>query len=312
MEKLGGIFNPSSSEMEAMAALTNYTIFITAAILLIIVVALVYIIIRFRHTSGDNTEPYQDFGSLKLEITWTVIPIIIVAALFFLTVKTMHAVDPPTRGKEPDLVVIGHQWWWELYYPKSGVLTANEVHIPAGKKLLVRLESIDVIHDFWIPELARKIDLVPGHPNHIWIEASEPGVYLGACAEFCGTQHANMRIKVIAQTQEEFDTWEKEELKVPPSPSSGEAQLGAELFQSKACMNCHTILGTGASARVGPSLTHLANRTTIGAGVLSYSPENLAKWLLNPEAYKPGSLMPNMKLTEAEVKALVAYLGGLK
>lgn len=312
MENLGGLFNPSSPEMEAMADLTYYVIGISIVILAIIVVAVAYIIIRYRKTPGDDGEPFQNFGDLRLEIVWTLIPLAIVAVLFQLTCSTMRAVDPPVGDKEPDLVVIGHQWWWELRYPESGVVTANEVHIPVGKYLLVRLESIDVIHDFWVPELARKIDLIPGHPNHIWIIANEPGVYLGACAEFCGTQHANMRIRVIAQSEEDFKKWERQQLAVPRTPRSGVAGKGAKLFQEMACMNCHTIQGTAASARVGPNLTHLTDRETIGAGVLINTPENLTKWLANPQKYKPGSLMPNMKLSDTEVQAIVAYLEALK
>ncbi len=312
MENLGGLFNPSSPDMEAMTDLTYYILAISIVILAIIVVAVTYIIIRYRKTPGDKTEPYQNFGDTRLEIVWTVIPIAIVAVLFQLTCSTMKVIDPPIGDREPDIVVIGHQWWWEFYYPDSGVITANEMHIPAGKKLLLRVESIDVIHDFWLPELGPKIDAVPGHTNHLWFAAAEPGVYLGACAEFCGTQHANMRIRVVAQTQEDFDKWQEEELVVPKTPRSGIAAEGAELFQTKACMNCHTIFGTPAAARIGPNLTHLNNRQTIGAGVLTNSPENLAKWLIDPQKYKQGSLMPNMKLSDSEVKAIVAYLEALK
>jgi len=251
MEKLGGIFNPSSPEMEVMAGLTYYVIAISIVILAIIVVAVTYILIRYRKGSKDSSEPYQNFGDLRLEIVWTIIPIAIVAVLFQLTCSTMRAVDPPIGDHEPDIVVIGHQWWWEFYYPKSGVITANEVHIPVGKNLLLRVESIDVIHDFWIPELARKIDAIPGHTNYIWLSASESGVYLGACAEFCGTQHANMRIRLVAQTEEEFNEWQEQELVIPSTPRSGIAAKGAELFQTKACMNCHTIVGTPAAARIG-------------------------------------------------------------
>ncbi len=311
MENLGGLFNPSSPEMEAMASLTYYTVAITAVILAIIVFAVVYITIRYRKKTGDDEEPYQDFGNLKLEIVWTVIPVAIVAALFLLTCSTMRAVDPPPGDKEPDLVVIGHQWWWEIRYPATGVITANELHIPAGEKMLARLESIDVVHDFWVPELGRKIDLVPGHPNYMWIVAGEPGVYIGACAEFCGDQHANMRIRVVAQTSEEFKKWQEEQQAVPRTPTHGIAREGAALFQSMACMNCHTIRGTAAAARIGPDLTYLADRDTIGAGVLTNTPENLVKWLSNPQKYKQGSLMPNMKLTDTEVKSIVAYLEAL-
>lgn len=312
MEKLGGIFNASSPEMTAMAGLTFFMIAMAIAIFVIVTGAIVFIIIRYRKPKGDETEPEQYFGSLTAEIIWTLIPTIIVAILFFYTVKTMYAVDPPKGDREPDIVIIGHQWWWELYYPKSGVLTANELHIPVGEKWLARLESVDVIHDFWVPELFRKIDLVPGHPNHIWLVAGKPGTFLGACAEFCGTQHANMRIRVIAQSREEFDAWEKEQLKVPRTPRSGPAGKGAKLFLTDACMNCHTIRGTAAAARVGPDLTHLNTRETIGAGVLMNTPENLRKWLSNPQAYKPGSLMPNMKLSDDEVNQIVAYLESLQ
>ncbi len=312
MEKLGGLFNPSSPEMEALAGLTYYTIAISAAILGIIVFAMIYIIVRYRKSPGDTEEPYQNFGNLNLEIVWTLIPCAIVAVLFLLTCNTMKAIDPPVDGREPDLIIIGHQWWWEIRYANSGIITANELHIPVGEYLLARIESIDVIHDFWVPELGRKIDAVPGHPNHLWIVAGEPGVYLGACAEFCGAQHANMRIRVIAESQEEFEEWEKQELVIPPTPSSGIAAEGAKLFQEKACMNCHTIMGTAAAARVGPNLTHLNGRQTIGAGVLTNTPENLNKWLTNPQKYKQGSLMPNMKLSPEEVDAIVAYLEALK
>lgn len=312
MEKLGGLFNPSSPEMEALAGLTYYTIAISAAILGIIVFAMIYIIVRYRKSPGDTEEPYQNFGNLNLEIVWTLIPCAIVAVLFLLTCNTMKAIDPPVDGREPDLIIIGHQWWWEIRYANSGIITANELHIPVGEYLLARIESIDVIHDFWVPELGRKIDAVPGHPNHLWIVAGEPGVYLGACAEFCGAQHANMRIRVIAESQEEFEEWKKQELVIPPTPSSGIAAEGAKLFQEKACMNCHTIMGTAAAARVGPNLTHLNGRQTIGAGVLTNTPENLNKWLTNPQKYKQGSLMPNMKLSPEEVDAIVAYLEALK
>jgi cytochrome c oxidase subunit II len=312
MEKLGGIFNPSSPEMEALAGLTYYTLVITVGILLLIVAAMIYIIIAYRKNPDDDKEPYQNFGNLNLEIVWTLIPCAIIAVLFILTCNTMKVVDPPVGDHEPDIIIIGHQWWWEIRYPKSGVTTANELHIPAGKYMLARIESVDVIHDFWVPELGRKIDAIPGHTNHMWIVAGEPGLYIGVCAEFCGTQHANMHIRVIAQTEEEFKVWETRELVIPPTPRSGLAGEGARLFQDKACMNCHTILGTAAAARVGPNLTHLNNRQTIGAGVLTNTPENLKKWLTNPQIYKKGSLMPNMKLSPAEVEAIVAYLEALK
>jgi cytochrome c oxidase subunit 2 len=305
MDKLGGVFNASSTEMEALADLTFFIITISVVIFGIIAVSITYIIIRYRSRTSEAGEPRQEFGSTKLEIVWTVIPALIVGVFFFSTIKTMYAVNPPFGEREPDIKIVGHQWWWEIYYPKSGVRTANEVHIPIGGKLLVRLESVDVIHDFWVPELAPKIDLVPGHTNHIWLSASKPGTFLGACAEFCGVQHANMRIRVIAETREDFDEWQEEQLTVPEIPTTGEAALGAKLFQEKACTNCHL---TG----VGPDLTHLSSRQTLAAGALANTPENLSRWLKNPEKFKPGSYMPNMKLSDTDVKAIVAYLEALK
>jgi len=313
--ELTSVFNPSSPQAWAIANLGIFMIIIAGVILAIIIALVTIISYRFRRKPGDDEEPRQVYGNEKLEIVWTIIPFLIVAALFILSVITMVKVNPSSAiidKQEPDLVIIGHQWWWELHYPKSGVVSANEIHIPVGKKMLVRLESIDVIHDFWVPEVARKIDLVPGHPNYIWLEADEPGIYLGQCSEFCGIAHAHMRLRVIAHHQEEFDVWEKGQLYVPPTPRSGEAGKGAKLFKEKACMNCHSIAGTDAVATVGPNLTHLATRTTIGAGTLPNTPINLAKWLKNPKGFKPGALMPNMKLSDDEVKAIVAYLEALQ
>jgi len=311
MEFLGGIFDPSSSEAREIINLSYIILGFTLAILALIVIAIAVIIIKFRKKPGDDSEPKQNFGSTKVEIIWTVIPLIVVVIIFFFTVKTMHAVDPRTGSREPDIVVIGHQWWWEFYYPQSGVLTANEVHIPVGKKLLLRLESNDVIHSFWIPELAGKIDVIPGHINHLWLESDSQGLYLGACAEFCGLQHGNMRLRVIAQTHEQFEAWQKEQLLVPRTPREQDALRGAELFRKKACMNCHGISGVSA-ARVGPNLTHISSRQTIGAGVLTNNPRNLKRWLINPQKFKPGSLMPDMKLSDSEAEDIVAYLETLK
>jgi cytochrome c oxidase subunit 2 len=268
-------------------------------------------IIKFRRRPEDARKAKKVFGNLPIEILWTAIPLLIVISLFFLTVKTMIELDPPSGDQDPDIIVTGHQWWWEFQYPKSGVVTANEIHLPIHKKILLRVTSADVIHSFWVPALARKIDAIPGRKNYIYFEASKPGIYHGFCSEFCGTQHAGMRITAVAQTEEDFKTWERAQLKVPPEPTEGIAAQGAKLFAEKTCYNCHAIAGTGANNNVGPDLTFVATRLTLGAGVLKNSPENLAAWLHNPNTYKPGSHMPNFQLTPGEIKALVAYLEGL-
>ncbi|MGE5446269.1 MAG: cytochrome c oxidase subunit II [Ignavibacteriales bacterium] len=305
-------FNPSSPQALSIANLFYLALIISAFIFIIVTGSLIYIMVRYRSRPGDG-EPKQVLGERKLEITWTVVPLLMLIFLFAYTAYTMHRADPsPESHQQPDLVVIGHQWWWEVHYPQSGVVTANEIHLPIGKRFLVLLKSEDVIHDFWVPQLARKMDTVPGHPNTIWLEADRAGIYLGACSEYCGTQHAWMRIRVIARLQSDFDLWQQEQLHVPTTPTVGEAARGAQIFQERTCANCHAIAGTRADARIGPDLTHLRDRQTIGAGVIENTPSSLAKWLANTQSVKPGSLMPNMRLSDSEVNALVAYLEGLK
>jgi cytochrome c oxidase subunit 2 len=304
-------FNPGSPQAQAISDLFILVLLISAFIFVVVTGSLIYVMFRYRSRQGEG-EPRQEFGIPKLEVIWTVVPLLIVAFLFGFTIHTMHKSDPPINQKQPDLVIIAHQWWWEVLYPKSGIITANEVHIPVGKKLLARLESVDVIHDFWVPQLARKIDMTPGHPAQIWLEANALGTYLGVCSEYCGTEHAWMRFVVIAQSQADFDTWQQKERPVPLIPTNDEAARGAEMFQNMTCVNCHAIAGTEAKARIGPDLTHVASRQSLGAGILENTPSNLARWLTNPQAIKPGILMPNMKLSDSEVNALVAYLEALK
>ncbi len=213
---------------------------------------------------------------------------------------------------EPDLIVTGHQWWWEARYPKSGAVTANEIHIPAGRPFSIRLESADVLHEFWVPQLARKMTTVPGHPNHIWIQADEPGTFLGVCSEFCGTQHAWMHFLVVAETAEQFAAWEKAQLATAAAPPNDSVARGLALFQQMSCMNCHAIEGTAANAGVGPDLTHFASRRQLGAGIAENTPANLHRWLADPQQVKPGVKMPNFKFSEPQVNDLAAYLETLK
>ncbi|MEZ4616530.1 MAG: c-type cytochrome [Caldilineaceae bacterium] len=193
-------------------------------------------------------------------------------------------------------------------------MTANEIHIPTGQPLLVQLASADVIHDFWVPKLGRKMDAIPGHPNQLWLQADQPGTYLGACAEFCGAQHAWMRLRVIAQSPTDFAAWQQAQRQSPPPPPATDtlASQGAKRFQALTCSNCHAIGGTPAQANAGPNLTHVASRQTLGAGVLENNPANLAQWLTNPQSVKPGNQMPHFQLSAADLQALVAYLETLQ
>ncbi len=279
-------------------------------ILLTVTGLVTYAIIRYRK-KGEG-EPRQIFGNTRLEWIWTLLPLALVCYFFVATLHTMAVSDPPTRGHSPDMLIIGHQWWWEVHYLKSGVVTANDVHFPVGVPTLVEFKSADVIHDWWVPELGPKIDLIPGHPNKLWIDVDKPGTYLGTCAQFCGAEHAWMRIRAIAQEPAQFDAWLKEQETIPPQPTSGPALAGLKLFKSLPCISCHTIEGLGPTPDAGPNLTHIATRETLGAGRLMNTPKNLAAWLKDPQKFKPGTQMPNLRLTNQQVNDLVAYLETLR
>jgi cytochrome c oxidase subunit 2 len=304
-------FNPASPEAQAIARLFGRTLVVMVAIFVFVAALITIAIVRYRARPGAP-EPAQDFGSLRLEIAWTIGPVVIVILLFGFTVHAMRTADPPKADRAPDLRVVGHQWWWEVEYLQSGVVTANEIHIPTGQRLLVELHSADVIHDFWVPRLARKIDVIPGRANRVWLRADEPGVFEGACAEFCGNQHAWMRFIVVAHPPQEFAAWQAMMLHVPAVPTTGIAARGAQIFRDQACINCHTIVGTPGNQRIGPDLTHLAARRIIAGGAAENTPGNLARWLADPNSIKPASHMPNFQFNESEVAALVAYLETLR
>jgi cytochrome c oxidase subunit 2 len=303
--------NPATAQSAAISNLFVLVLVVMGVILAVVVGLVVYIVLRYRQRA-DGRPPSRVAGNVPLEIAWTAIPLGLLVVIFFFTVKTMREVSPPVGSHTPDLVVVAHQWWWEVRYPHAGVVTANEVHIPTGEHLLVRVESADVVHDFWVPRLARKVDAIPGYPTHLWLQVDAPGVFLGSCNEYCGVGHAYMRLRVVAQTPEKFAAWEREQLVVPPPPTSPEAQQGALLFQRKTCAACHTIAGTQANGTVGPDLTHLASRDTLAAGAVDNTPANLARWLADPNSIKPGSHMPNLQLSDTEVRDLVAYLEGAR
>src|ERR1700730_166663 len=303
--------NTQSPQARAIFDLGIVSTIVFVLIFVAVTGAIAYAIFRFRGREGEP-DPKQFAGSEKVEIIWTTIPFLIVVFLFVLTLRGMNRADPPP-APSPDLIVTGHQFWWEAQYPASGVVTANEIHIPAGKPLSVRLDSKDVLHEFWVPELARKMTTVPGQLNHIWLQADKPGVYIGTCSEFCGTQHAWMRILVVAEEPSKFEEWQRAQLQPSRTPTSDAAAKGLALFQTSTCMNCHAIGGaTGSASRVAPDLTHVASRRQLGAGILENSPANMRRWLKNPQHIKPGSLMPDFNFTDQELDELGEYLNTLR
>jgi cytochrome c oxidase subunit II len=304
------VLEPASPQARVIVSLFWAILIACGVILAIVTGAVVYCLVRFRGRAGA-AEPRQLMGSKPLEALWTVGPILTIVWMFMLTARAVHRSDPVPRQRAPDLVVVGHQWWWEVRYPKTGAVTANEIHIPTGRRLLVRLEAADVIHDFWVPELTRKMDMVPGHPNQVWLEADRPGAYGGTCAEYCGTEHAWMRFVVIAQTPAQFETWLQQEAQPAPAPT-GDKATGAHLFQTMTCANCHAIRGLSAGVSFAPDLTHLGSRHTLAAGLLPNALTNLVAWLRNPQALKPGVLMPNLHLSAVQATELATYLESLK
>ena len=305
-----------------------YWILWTAVFVFIVVEGiLIYAAVKFRRKPGDP-DPEQTHGNTPLEIGWTVAPALILAVV---AVPTVTTIFDNANSPDPDSLtidVVGHQWWWEFNYPHpdgsdATTVVSNELHIPVDEVININLDSKDVLHSFWIPKIAGKVDLVPNHPNTMWILAEKPGEYYGQCAEFCGVAHANMRFRVIAHPQEEFDTWLTAQAQDAAVPTDPLAIAGKNLFEGDArCWSCHTVAGsTRARGEQGPNLTHVASRGHIAAGIMENTQANLRKWLEDPADVKPGNLMardaevyndPARELTEADISALVAYLRGLK
>ena len=305
------VFNPQSPQARAIFDLSIVVIVVMVVIFAVVVGIVMYALLGFPRWREGECDPQQGEGNKTIEIVWTAIPLAIVTMLFVLSARTMGISDPPPPPK-PDIVVIGHQWWWEARYTNSGAVVANEIHIPVGKPVALRLDAVDVLHEFWVPELGRKITSVPGHPNHLWIQSDKPATYLGFCTEFCGTQHAWMHFLLVAQPEEEFQKWQQAQLLAAPPPSSENAQKGLALFQQMSCVNCHAIKGTTPSATFGPDLTHFASRKQLGAGIAENTPDNLRRWLRNPQQVKVGAKMPNFKFTEEQVTQLADYIETLK
>lgn len=305
------IFNPQSASGQTLYQLDIYFIIAASFIMLLVVGLLIYVALKFKAKPTDG-EPSQIKGSKKVEVFMIGIPFLMVAFFFYLTVKTMKQVEPSVSNERPTVVITGKQWWWQATYPGTKVVTANEIHVPANRKVLLKLTAADVIHDWWVPSFGPKMDMLPGSVNYLWLNIAKPGVYEGACSEFCGRQHAKMRIRVIAQTEKDYQKWLTKSAKDINPITDSLALAGAAIFQKSSCAACHQIRGTAAVAKVGPDLTHLASRKTILSGTKSNTKENLYAFISNPDAVKPGVNMPRFHFTKAQKEAVVAYLNTLK
>lgn len=309
------IFAPASTSAESIFGLSIFVLLTVAAIFVVVFSLLAYAAVRFRSRHRDDRrEPAQIYGSTQVELAWTVIPVLIVVALFLAATRVILAVqNAPRPASALNVVVTGHQYWWEYRYPELNIVTANELHVPVSDPAhptptFLTLLSADTDHSFWVPRLGGKTDLIPNHPNQMWIDPHETGLFLGQCAQYCGTQHAKMLLRVYVQSPEEFQRWVHEQQKTVQAASSA----GERVFERTACVNCHTVSGTPANGKFGPDLTHLMSRDTIASGAAQNTPTTLRLWIKNPDAIKPGSKMPAMGLNDQDLDLVTTYLETLR
>lgn len=341
------IFNPAAPSSSAIVSLAALVVAIAALIFCVVEGILIYSMWRFRQTGPAAGEPPQVYGSQPIEVAWTAAPGMIVLFLVLVTTRTLwevnsraasdeireatlvahkhdpgspDAADPPPADGTLRVNVVGRQWWWEYRYEsydgrQLGFITANELHIPASEADKPRatrllLDSADVCHSYWVPRLGGKMDVIPGHPNVLWLESAEPGLYLGQCAEYCGTQHANMLLRVSVDPPAEFERWLEGQL--APAVDDPGAAAGRQAFLSQSCVNCHRIRGTAAVGSYAPDLTHLASRQTLASGMVVNNRQTLDQWIDDPQQIKPGCLMPAFKLSPRDRRLIVDYLSTLR
>jgi cytochrome c oxidase subunit 2 len=334
------IFDPVSPPAQSIRNLSVLVLAITGFIFIVVEAILIYSLVRFRRRGATSTpghptlspettgerwlreaEPPQVYGSKPIEIAWTAAPALVVFVLVLVSARTLWEVKvPPPLPRLGDntlfVTVVGRQWWWEYTYDRYngrelGFTTANELHVPASEEGVARpvyltLKSGDVVHSFWVPRLAGKTDVVPGRTNSMWFQTDRPGLYLGQCAEYCGTQHANMLLRVVVDTPRDFERWLANEQK--PAVEDPAVNAGRSAFLAQSCVNCHRIRGTSAQGSYAPDLTHLMSRKTLASGMVENTPENLDRWVADPQHIKPGCLMPAFGLGEAERRDIVRYL----
>lgn len=305
--------DPSGSAAREIADLWWLMVGLGGIAFVVVVVALV---VGLRRRPTEESDHRPSAGGRWLIGGGVVMPAVLITIVLIATIVSMRAVSSAPSDDAVRIDVVGHQWWWEVRYPDEQVVTANEVHIPAGRDVVLELRSADVIHSFWVPALAGKMDLLPERTNTLVIDADRPGRYEGVCAEFCGIQHANMQLVVVAHDEVEFAAWLDDQRRTAAVPTDDLAARGEEVFVSAGCAGCHRIGGSdGADAEpetIGPDLTHVAGRESLAAGALDNTFSNLRDWILDPHAIKDGVLMPAAELDPDELDALAAYLGGLR
>ena len=315
--------DPKGPKAAGVLHLTWFLVGTAAVVYVVVVAMLVWVLRRGSQSPVDldpklGTEVTEHHGGMK---TWvvaaTVMTTIILIGFVFVDLSTARSLSTVGGAAPLRIDVVGHQWWWEVKYPdpndpQNDIETANEIHVPVGRAVLIKMKSGDVIHSFWAPNLDGKKDLIPGHETVTWFRADTVGVYRGQCAEFCGYEHAKMAFYVVAEPRIEFERWLAQQRAEASTPGDSLAQGGERVFLSSSCAMCHSIAGTGAGSNNGPDPTHLASRRTIAAGTLPNTAANLESWILDPQMIKPGAKMPANRIDPQSLRALVAYLQELK
>jgi cytochrome c oxidase subunit II len=311
--------SPKSDLTREILNLFKEVTILDSLVLVVVVAAMIGAIFIYSSREGDPGEPSAMHSDVTPEMLWTVIPAVILVAITIPTVHTIIRTQPDKWPAETlQVKVIAHQWWWEFEYPTLGVVTADEVHIPVDRSIHFEMTSKDVIHSFFMPSIGGKRDVVPGQNNQITLKADTPGEYYGQCTEFCGTSHANMRFRVFVDTPEAFKAWIAHQNEPPVKPTSGQAQAGAKIWANAPCAICHTIKGVSGFSKEysygfrGPDLTHFGSRRTMAGSILDNTPQNVALWIKNPDALKPGANMPTLGLDSKQLNDLAAYLESLK
>ncbi|GBD32446.1 Cytochrome c oxidase subunit 2 [bacterium HR33] len=310
--------HPTSDFGYALDDLFRTIFWLALGVFVVVESLLVYVIVRYRARPGQPPPP-RVHGNTLLEAAWTLAPAVILMFVAVPTIQTVFRTDGSAPEGALEIDVIGHQWWWEYRYPEYGIVTANELHVPRGRPVVLKLTSADVIHSFWAPRIGGKRDAIQRRQNRLAFTADSVGVFMGQCAEFCGESHARMGLRVLVQDSSDFAAWVAAQT-APPVPEDSLTELerrGLEEFReirdpaSNSCIACHAVQGISAGV-LGPNLTHVASRGTIAAGMLPNDSANLARWLRDPKAIKPGSKMPAIGLSTDEIEALVAYLRRLR
>ena len=310
--------HPAGPNARKALDLYRLVFWVAVAVFVLVQGLVILAIVRFRRRDGDDEkEPVQVHGNTRMELGWTIAPALILLVLAIPSIATIFDLARPPQGRPLNVTIVGHQFWWEYRYTDADTNfnTANELHIPTGRWVRIvengTLGNADVIHSWWVPKLSGKTDNIPGRINKLKLKADKPGTYLGQCAEFCGTSHANMGLRVIVDAADAFERWLVAERAPAVQPPAGPAADGAAVFASSACVGCHTVRGVSGGL-LGPDLTHFGQRRTLAAGMLPNTVDNVTAWILDPQRLKPGAKMPALGLSEAQARAVATYLASLK